>query len=46
VDFVVRGVVGLLYAYPKNKKENISEGEKKILKAMVEQIDENWRNNE
>jgi hypothetical protein len=25
VDFVIRGVVGLLYAYPKNKKENITD---------------------
>ena len=43
VDFVVRGIVGLLYAYPKNEKENIDEDERKILKAMVEQISENWR---
>jgi hypothetical protein len=44
VDFVIRGVVGLLYAYSKNKKENITEEEKSTLKAMAEQLDENWRN--
>ena len=43
VDFVVRGVVGLLYAYPKSEKENIDDDERKILKAMVEQINEKWR---
>ncbi|MDR1328676.1 MAG: type II toxin-antitoxin system RelE/ParE family toxin [Oscillospiraceae bacterium] len=44
VDFVVKGVVGLLYAYPKKEKESIDDGEKKILKTMAEQISENWRN--
>ena len=43
VDFVVRGVIGLLYAYPKSEKENISDDERKTLKKMVEQIKENWR---
>lgn len=43
VDFVVRSVVGLLYVYPKSEKENIDENERKILKAMVGQINENWR---
>ncbi|MDR1205450.1 MAG: type II toxin-antitoxin system RelE/ParE family toxin [Peptococcaceae bacterium] len=43
VDFVVKGVAGLLYAYPKNEKESITAEEKKILKTMVEQINENWR---
>ena len=43
VDFVVRGVVGLLYAYSKGNKENISDNERKILKTMVGQINENWR---
>ena len=38
VDFVVHGVVGLLFAYPKNEKENITEAERKTLKTMVEQI--------
>ena len=43
VDFIAKEIVGLLYAYPKNEKDNIDENEKKILKAMVEQISENWR---
>ena len=43
VDFVVHGVVGLLYVYPKGKKEDISEAERKILKTMVEQFNENRR---
>jgi len=46
VDFVVRGVIGLLYAYPKSEKDNIDDDERKILKAMVEQINENWRDNQ
>ena len=46
VDFVVRGVIGLLYAYPKSEKENISDDERKTLKKMVEQINENWRSKE
>ena len=46
VDFVVRGVIGLLYAYPKNEKENIDDNERKILKTMVEQINESWRDRE
>ena len=43
VDFVVHGVVGLLSAYPKNEKEDITEDERKILKSMVEQINNNRR---
>jgi len=46
VDFVMRGMVGLLYVYSKNEKETISEDERKILKTMVEQINENWRERE
>ena len=42
VDFVMSGVVGLLYAYPKGVKENIDDSERKILKAMVGQINEKW----
>jgi len=43
VDFVIRGTIGLLHVYPKSAKENIDSNERKILKAMVEQINENWR---
>ena len=42
VDFVIKGVVGLLYAFPKGDKENIDDNERKIMKQMVEQISENW----
>ena len=42
VDFVIRGVVGLLYAFSKGDKESIGDDERRILKAMVEQINENW----
>jgi len=43
VDFVLRGIVGLLYAYPKSEKENIDDKERKTLKAMVEHINDLWR---
>jgi hypothetical protein len=42
VDFLPRRVIGLLYVYPKNEKENINNDERNILRAMVEQINENW----
>ena len=43
VDFVVKGVVGLLYAYSKGKKVTITDKERKILKDMVDRLNENWR---
>ncbi|MDR1701414.1 MAG: type II toxin-antitoxin system RelE/ParE family toxin [Sporomusaceae bacterium] len=43
VDFVVRGVVGLVFAYPKSEKDNITENEKKVMKQLVETLNENWR---
>ena len=43
VDFESKGVVGLLYAYPKSEKTDISNEERKTLKMMVEHIKENWR---
>ncbi|MDR0905739.1 MAG: type II toxin-antitoxin system RelE/ParE family toxin [Oscillospiraceae bacterium] len=43
-DFPSKGMTALLYAYPKSEKENITAEEKKILKAMVEQINKNWGN--
>jgi hypothetical protein len=46
VDFVIRGVVGLLYAYSKGVKVSINERERKILKEMVEKLNENWRDKE
>jgi hypothetical protein len=41
IDFVIKGVVGLLVVYPKNEKENIDENEKRLLKKMAEQIGKN-----
>ncbi|MDR2903828.1 MAG: type II toxin-antitoxin system RelE/ParE family toxin [Clostridiales bacterium] len=41
VDFTVHGVIGLLYAYTKNEKENIDENEKKIMRRLVETFEEN-----
>lgn len=41
VDFVVKGVVGLLYVYPKSEKEDITEQERGTLKTMVENISKN-----
>jgi hypothetical protein len=38
VDFVVKGMIGLLSAYSKSEKENIEESEKKILRAIAEDI--------
>jgi len=38
VDFVIQGIVGLLSAYPKSVKENITDEEKKILKSMADTI--------
>ena len=43
IDFMVHGIVGLLMAYPKNAKEDITEDERKILKAMADKINDNWR---
>ena len=44
VDFAARGIVGLLYVYPKSEKEDIDENERRILKLMVNKVNENWRN--
>jgi len=41
VDFIVKGIVGLLYAYSKGVKVSINEQERKILKEMVEKLNEN-----
>lgn len=38
VDYVVKGIVGLLSAYPKSEKEDITDSEKKILRAISEEI--------
>ena len=43
VDFPDKGIVGLIYAYPKSQQEDIDDEERKILKGIVEQIRENWR---
>jgi len=43
IDFIEHETIGLLYAYAKNEKEDINAEERKLLKAMVEQLDEIWR---
>jgi len=43
IDFVSKGIVGLLYVYPKSEKDNIDHNEKKIIKTMAEQINKHWR---
>jgi hypothetical protein len=43
-DFPEHGVVYLFAAYPKNEKETITEDERKFLKAAMNQINKNWRN--
>jgi hypothetical protein len=43
VDFTVREVVGLIFAYPKSEKENITESEKKLMRQLVDTLSENWR---
>ena len=45
VDFIVHGAIGLLSAYPKNEKEDITEHERKTLKLMVEKFNKNRRCN-
>ena len=42
IDFFVRGIIGLLYVYPKSEKEDINDEERKTLKNMVEQINKSW----
>jgi len=42
-DFPEYGVTYLFAAYPKNKKDDISDREKQFLKAGMSQIKENWR---
>jgi len=34
----------LFASYPKNEKEDITEDERKFLKAAMSKIDANWRN--
>jgi len=38
IDYISIGVIGLLSAYPKNKKIDITDKEKKILKSITKQI--------
>ena len=43
-DFPTHGIVYLFASYPKNEKEDITEDERKTLKAAMSKIDANWRN--
>ena len=42
-DFPEHGIVYLFAVYPKNEKEDIDDGERKILKVMTSQINKAWR---
>ena len=42
-DFPEHGIVYLFAVYPKSVKEDIDESEKKVLKAMMAQINQAWR---
>jgi len=44
-DFPEYGVTYLFAAYPKSVKDDISDREKQFLKAGMNQIKENWREN-
>lgn len=41
VDFVVHEIIFLIYAYPKNEKENISKEERNLYRRLIAQIGEN-----
>ncbi len=43
VDFTVREVIGLVFAYPKSETESITEGEKKLNRQLVDTLNENGR---
>jgi hypothetical protein len=38
VDFVVSETVGLVFAYPKSEKENITESEKKVMRQLADTL--------
>ena len=41
VDFAVREVIYLIYAYPKGKKENITNEERNAFKIVIEKLRKN-----
>jgi hypothetical protein len=43
VDFIVNGKIYLLMAYPKSKKENITNKEKQVIKKLVDGLKEELR---
>ena len=43
VDFAIFETIYLITAYPKSKKETLSSRECKIIKAMIEQLEESLR---
>lgn len=43
VDFAIFETIYLITAYPKSKKETLSDRECKIIKAMIEQLEESLR---
>lgn len=39
VDFVVHEIIYLIYAYPKNEKDNLTKEEKNNIRKMIERIE-------
>lgn len=40
VDFVVAETIYLIFAYPKNEKENLTDDERNNIKKMIERLEE------
>ena len=45
VDFVIHECIYLIYAYPKNEKDNISPSEREMFRKIIEQTKKEWRRN-
>lgn len=40
VDFVIAETIYLIFAYPKNEKDNLTDDERNAIKKMIERIEE------
>lgn len=40
VDFVIAETIYLIFAYPKNEKDNLTDEERNAIKKMIERIEE------
>ena len=45
VDFVVYETIYLITAYTKNEKDNLSKSERNVIKAVIEQLENQIRSN-